>query len=70
MKNKQLWDVTSREWDLYINAYSLLLRDIREIRSNININVWNEIAVIGAQVESNLQVIIKNLQINSRSATE
>lgn len=70
MRGKQLWELTKSEWDAHISAYSLLLRDLRRLRSNCNIQVWNEISNSAASAEESLAALIRQLKIHSRSAIE
>lgn len=70
MKNKQLWELTKSEWDIHINAYTLLLRDFREVRSNCNVNVWNEICNSAISAEESLASVVRQLKIHSRAAIE
>lgn len=62
---KTIWDLKRNEVETYLHGYRLILRDIKEMRSHMNKNLFAEIALESQNIESNLQSIIKHLQMIS-----
>lgn len=64
--NKPLWEMTRSEWDVILLGYKMLLRDVKKMNESSNPHVWNEICHSAKEIETQINLTIKQIQILSK----